>query len=72
MSHLVLLGHARPLIHLSARLAKLRPVNITILTSTLFHPRITTELARNFDPEEEEYAKRVRFETISAFVHLHH
>ena len=62
MSHFVpsLSGHARPLVHLAARLVKLRPINLTILTSTAYYPRITTELARNFDPEEEEYAKRVR------------
>ena len=54
-------GHARPLVHLSARLVKLRPINVTILTSTAYYPRITTELARSFDPEEEEYAKRIRF-----------
>ncbi len=54
-------GHARPLVHLSARLVKLRPVNVTILTNTAYYTRITTELARSFEPEDEEHAKRIRF-----------
>ncbi|RDX50057.1 UDP-Glycosyltransferase/glycogen phosphorylase [Lentinus brumalis] len=53
-------GHARPLVHLSARLVKLRPVNVTLLTSTAYYTRITTELARSFEPEDEEHARRIR------------
>ncbi|RPD78353.1 UDP-Glycosyltransferase/glycogen phosphorylase [Lentinus tigrinus ALCF2SS1-7] len=58
-------GHARPLVHLSARLVKLRPINLTLLTTSAYYPRIVTELARSFDPEEEEYATRIRVVSIS-------
>ncbi|TFK89457.1 glycosyltransferase family 1 protein [Polyporus arcularius HHB13444] len=58
-------GHARPLVHLSARLVKLRPVNVTILTNTAYYTRITTELARSFEPEDEEHANRIRVISIN-------
>ncbi|RPD63794.1 UDP-Glycosyltransferase/glycogen phosphorylase [Lentinus tigrinus ALCF2SS1-6] len=58
-------GHARPLVHLCARLVKLRSINLTLLTSTAFHPRIVTELSRSFDLGEEAYAKRIRVISIN-------
>ncbi|KAI0631464.1 UDP-Glycosyltransferase/glycogen phosphorylase [Trametes polyzona] len=53
-------GHARPLINLSARLVKLRDVNVTLLATNAFYDRIVDELARSFSPGEEDFAKRVR------------
>ncbi|KAI0631466.1 UDP-Glycosyltransferase/glycogen phosphorylase [Trametes polyzona] len=53
-------GHARPLINLSARLVKLRDVNVTLLATNAFYDRIVAELARSFSPGEEDFAKRVR------------
>ena len=54
------IGHARPLIHLAARLVRLRPVTFTFLTTDDFYDRINKELARSFDTDEEELASRVR------------
>ena len=54
------IGHARPLINLAARLARLRPVTFTFLTTDDFYDRINKELARSFDTDEEELASRVR------------
>ncbi|KAI0633610.1 UDP-Glycosyltransferase/glycogen phosphorylase [Trametes polyzona] len=54
-------GHARPLSILTARLVKLRPsVVVTLFTYDGFFERLTTELARCFEPGEEEIAKRIR------------
>lgn len=57
------LGHTRPLINLAARFVKLRPVYVTILTTNAFYDRVQAELARNFDLEDDEAAKRVRYVT---------
>ncbi|KAI0633620.1 UDP-Glycosyltransferase/glycogen phosphorylase [Trametes polyzona] len=57
-------GHTRPLINLSARLAKLRDVNVTILSTDGFHERAVAELARSFTPAESEIARRVRVVSI--------
>lgn len=51
-------GHVRPLIHLSARIVKLRPIVVTFVTTNAFYERAKTELTRSF--EDEESAKRVR------------
>ncbi|KAI0745133.1 UDP-Glycosyltransferase/glycogen phosphorylase [Earliella scabrosa] len=53
-------GHTRPLIHLAARIVKLRPVVLTMLTTDGFYERVKTEFSRSFDDDEAEYAKRVR------------
>ena len=51
----------RPLITLSASLAKLRPeVHITILIVDAIFDRGKNELARSFDDGDEETARRVR------------
>ncbi|KAI0633619.1 UDP-Glycosyltransferase/glycogen phosphorylase [Trametes polyzona] len=57
-------GHARPLINLSARLVKLRDVNVTILSTNAFHERAVAELARSFTPAESHFAKRIRVVSI--------
>ncbi|KAI0743898.1 UDP-Glycosyltransferase/glycogen phosphorylase [Daedaleopsis nitida] len=57
-------GHIRPLCHLSARIVKLRPVTLTYLTTNTYYDRVKTELARSFDEDEEEYAKRIRLISI--------
>ncbi|KAI0779720.1 UDP-Glycosyltransferase/glycogen phosphorylase [Fomes fomentarius] len=51
-------GHVRPLIHLSARIVKLRSITVTFVTTNAFYERAKTELTRSF--EDEESAKRVR------------
>ncbi|KAI0738932.1 UDP-Glycosyltransferase/glycogen phosphorylase [Daedaleopsis nitida] len=54
-------GHVRPLIHLAARLVKLRRLNLTFLTTNGYIERVKTELARSFeDGDDDEYAKRIR------------
>ncbi|KAI0760255.1 UDP-Glycosyltransferase/glycogen phosphorylase [Fomes fomentarius] len=53
-------GHLRPLIHLSARFVKLRPVVVTLLVSNGYYDRINTELSRSFEEDDEEHAKRIR------------
>ncbi|KAJ3015939.1 hypothetical protein NUW54_g917 [Trametes sanguinea] len=53
-------GHVRPLIQLSARLAKIRQVHVTFLTADGLLDKATNELARGFEPGEEAYASRVR------------
>ncbi len=53
--------HARPLINLTAKLVKLRNINVTLLTTNDFYDRAVSELARSFVPGEEEFAKRIRY-----------
>lgn len=53
-------GHARPLVNLAARLVRLRPVAVTLLTTDAFYDRIKNELARSFDTDEEELVSRIR------------
>ena len=58
-------GHMRPLIHLAARIVKLRPgIVLTMLTTDSYYERVKIELARNFDENglEDECAnlKRIR------------
>ncbi|KAI0745365.1 UDP-Glycosyltransferase/glycogen phosphorylase [Earliella scabrosa] len=53
-------GHTRPMIHLAARIVKLRPVTLTMLTTDSFYERVKIELSRSFDGNEEEYATRLR------------
>ncbi len=53
-------GHLRPLIHLSARFVKLRPVVVTLLVSNGYCDRIKTELSRSFEEGDVEHAKRIR------------
>ncbi|KAI0664707.1 UDP-Glycosyltransferase/glycogen phosphorylase [Cubamyces menziesii] len=53
-------GHCRPLITLAARFVKLRPVYVTFLTTSMVYDKVQAELARNFEPGEEESAGRVR------------
>lgn len=54
-------GHARPLLHLSARFAKLSPgVAVTFLATDGFFERVKTELARAFADGDEELSNRVR------------
>ncbi|KAL1942706.1 hypothetical protein VTO73DRAFT_4946 [Trametes versicolor] len=53
-------GHARPLINLTAKLVKLRNINVTLLSTNEFYDRAVSELARSFVPGEEEFAKRIR------------
>ena len=48
---------------MAARFVKLRPVYVTILTTNAFYDRVQAELARNFDLEDDEAAKRVRYVT---------
>ena len=58
----LLVGHTRPLINLSARMAKLRSnVYVTLLTTDAFYDRVKHELARSFDSLDEEPAQRIRF-----------
>ena len=60
--HHRLVGHTRPLINLSARMAKLRSnVYVTLLTTDAFYDRVKHELARSFDSLDEEPAQRIRF-----------
>ncbi|KAH9851061.1 UDP-Glycosyltransferase/glycogen phosphorylase [Lenzites betulinus] len=59
-------GHARPLINLSARLVKLKNINITFLSTDAFYDRAVSELARSFVEGEEEYAKRIRVASVGA------
>lgn len=53
-------GHARPLINLIARFVKLRPVQVTLLTTNAFFDRVKNELARSFEAEDEEAFQRIR------------
>ncbi|KAI0745368.1 UDP-Glycosyltransferase/glycogen phosphorylase [Earliella scabrosa] len=53
-------GHTRPMTHLVARIVKLRPIVLTMLTTDSFYERVKTEMARSFDANEAEYAERVR------------
>lgn len=53
-------GHTRPLCALAARMTKLRPVDITFFTSRQMYPRVVTEIARNFEDDEEEQKNRIR------------
>ena len=48
------------MIHLAARIVKLRPVMLTMLTTDSFYERVKIELSRSFDGNEEEYATRLR------------
>ncbi|KAI0760274.1 UDP-Glycosyltransferase/glycogen phosphorylase [Fomes fomentarius] len=53
-------GHLRPLIHLSARFVKLRPIVVTLLVSNGYCDRVKNELSRSFEEGDEEHAKRIR------------
>lgn len=50
----------RPLVHLAARMVKLRPIVLTMITTHAFFDRVKTEFARSFDEGEDEYANRIR------------
>ncbi|PIL34100.1 hypothetical protein GSI_03811 [Ganoderma sinense ZZ0214-1] len=50
-------GHTRPLIALAAHMVKLRPVDVTIVTTNAFYDRVNIELARHFEAGEEEYTQ---------------
>lgn len=54
------LGHTRPLCGLAAKIVKLRPVHITLLTTQPFCERVKAEVARNFGPDEEFQRTLVR------------
>ena len=54
--------------HLVARIVKLRPIVLTMLTTDSFYERVKTEMARSFDANETEYAERVRLVKQSTFV----
>ncbi len=41
-------------------MVKLRPVDVTILTTNAFYERVKIELARHFEAGEEEYLQHVR------------
>ena len=60
-------GHMRPLVHLAARMVKLRPIVLTMITTHAFFDRVKTEFARSFDEGEDEYANRIRSVCISCF-----
>ena len=53
-------GHTRPLVGLAAHMVKLRPVDVTLITTSAFYDRVKNELARSFDADEEELAARIR------------
>ena len=48
------------MVNLFARLVKLRPVTLTLLTSNAFYDRVTKELSRSFDSGDKELAERIR------------
>lgn len=55
------LGHARPLSILITRFVKLHPaLNVTLFTHDAFLERVKAEIARGFEPDEQDYAKRIR------------
>ncbi|KAI0769598.1 UDP-Glycosyltransferase/glycogen phosphorylase [Trametes elegans] len=60
--HLVAIAHHGwgPLIVLCSRLVRLRRVDTTIVTVDSIYGRVEAEVARNFSPDEKEYAKRIR------------
>ncbi|KAI9066606.1 glycosyltransferase family 1 protein [Trametes sanguinea] len=63
-------GHTRPLVQLSARLVKMRPLHVTFFTTNAFFDKVLAELARNFEPGEEAYATRVRVLSLGESVAL--
>ncbi|KAL7281208.1 hypothetical protein ACG7TL_004516 [Trametes sanguinea] len=52
-------GHTRSVIVFCARVAKARPVLVTMFTPTSFYERATAELARNFETGEEAHLSRI-------------
>ncbi|KAM5530922.1 hypothetical protein V8D89_015412 [Ganoderma adspersum] len=65
-------GHTRPLISLAAHMVKLRPVDVTLITTNAFYERVKIELGRHFEAGEEEYSQHVRVISIgdAAFLSL--
>ena len=53
-------GHTRPLVGLAAHMVKLRPVDVTLITTSAFYDRVKNELARHFETGEEEYSQHIR------------
>ncbi|KAI1785433.1 UDP-Glycosyltransferase/glycogen phosphorylase [Ganoderma leucocontextum] len=53
-------GRARPLINLSARLVKLCSIDVTILIANSFYERVRAELARSFEPGEDDLMEHIR------------
>ena len=59
---MLFVGHTRPLATLAARLVKSGPVIVTLFTTFAFLGLTKAELSRSFEPGEEEYAQRVRYD----------
>ena len=54
-------GHMRPLVHLCARLVRLRDgARITLLTTNAFFERARDELARNVESGDDDILTRIR------------
>ncbi|RDX55144.1 UDP-Glycosyltransferase/glycogen phosphorylase [Lentinus brumalis] len=53
-------GHTRSVCTLAARIVKLRPVTITFFTAASVYERVKAEIARDFEPGEEDSASHIR------------
>ena len=53
-------GRVRPLVNLAARLVKLCSVEVTVLVTNSLYERTQAELARSFEPGEDDVMEHVR------------
>ncbi|KAM5540994.1 hypothetical protein V8D89_005305 [Ganoderma adspersum] len=64
-THLVLFsypawGRVRPLVNLAARIVKLCPMEVTVLVASSLYERVQAELARSFEPGQDNLVEHVR------------
>ena len=53
-------GRVRPLVNLAARIVKLCPIEVTILVANSLYERVEAELARSFEPGQDDLMEHIR------------